>query len=288
MQQRSEMWQPIVIVVGGKTFETTQSTLTKFPDSLLAALFTPPFPLVDRETNTHRIPATMCTATAWFRILEFLRIDEWLPCTEIDDFEELLKVADTFGLPRPSPTIKPRPKRFTKLYTPLAIDLHGAESGKTMSRTEEDLDDTASVVSVATTADGRPSVAVTATPIIGSQAVRSTLSVTSTIAVPHEVVMSYGKRGFKVIAQLTAHTAEIFGVENLPDFSRKHHFPQSKVLSQPTPKLLKKKEGTDSMKKNLTPCHVLMQRGHPLFETIAWTANTARQDSWLQLLVRIG
>lgn len=109
-------WRPVRIQVGESDFETTPATLFRYRDSLLAEMFSSPFPLYDTEKEVHVLPLSICTDKAFEVILDFLRTDEWLICDR-RTWREVAEATDRFRLPPPPPLILRNERR------PVAVEV---------------------------------------------------------------------------------------------------------------------------------------------------------------------
>ena len=89
---------PVHVRVGSERFVTSLGTLCQQPGSLLAALFTDPFPLQDSFTGEHVLPLDIVTGAAFALILDRLRSGEWLPIQHQDTLGEIKAGCQNLGL----------------------------------------------------------------------------------------------------------------------------------------------------------------------------------------------
>jgi hypothetical protein len=93
---------PVHVRVGSERFVTSLATLCQQPGSLLAALFTDPFPLQDEFSGEHVIPLEVTSGAAFAFILDYLRSGEWLPITDRDTLAEVRAACQALGLRIPT------------------------------------------------------------------------------------------------------------------------------------------------------------------------------------------
>ena len=89
---------PVHVRVGAERFVTSLGTLCQQPGSLLAALFTEPFPLQDEFTGEHVISLDVISAPAFAIVLDYLRSGDWLPVLDRETLEEVRRGCQNLGL----------------------------------------------------------------------------------------------------------------------------------------------------------------------------------------------
>lgn len=77
---------------------TTMHTLQQSPTSVLAQLFSPPFPLYDDLEEIHRFPHEYVSEDAFLQIIDCLRSGEWVPCRTTDQREELIRAVAVLSI----------------------------------------------------------------------------------------------------------------------------------------------------------------------------------------------
>lgn len=92
------LFQSVRIRVGMKIISTTMHTLQQCPTSVLAQLFSPPFPLYDDLEEIHRYPHEYVSEEPFLQIIDCLRSGEWVPCRATHEREELLRAVATLSL----------------------------------------------------------------------------------------------------------------------------------------------------------------------------------------------
>lgn len=101
----ASLWRSEVVVVGDREFFTSSETLLCFPESRLARLLSPPYPLLDVDRDVHVIPASLCrTPEAFEVILEFMRgPPQWPMISNKRLYNDVVDACKAFGIPQVPP-----------------------------------------------------------------------------------------------------------------------------------------------------------------------------------------
>ena len=98
-------WKATIVRVGERLFFTSVETLTQYPGSMLAVLFSPPYPLlqeddpVSRKESVHVLPQTLAQPDTFGIVMDFLRCGEWMPMRSESQYDSVCATCKVLGIP---------------------------------------------------------------------------------------------------------------------------------------------------------------------------------------------